>query len=468
MSKIKSIRLNPLLYSFWILGVISFGIRAFINFSQDLLNGNGGYYPLQVRTLIERGELAFPDMPFLFYLDAGIVRLFNLFGLSTSNELIINVVKSVDSISIPLLLVPLYKLLNLNEKRKFSSSIIAISAFAVLSFHTLNLTSSFQKNAIAIFLFVATHSLFMNYLTTRNSKFLVIAIIFFFLIGLTHFGTFAFALIFGTLFLIFWFKKKAFLPITILIGSAPLLIYAFDPVRYFRLLLAWKDLFSKLPPPSQLLLTLAYIIIAVLAIQVFRKFKGSFNEIDKAIISTLIALLFIIPLPIIDPQATSRMSTYLFIPIVLLLYKFNPLISERSKKIVSISLILISLGSICFLILMHPPEDVSKKSLEDMAKMKSFIPNPEQTVIVARHNLEFWVAWELKVDVSQESKFNKTLINEYDDIFIINQIRDKGPGNEDHRGDKNRERNHMDEPLIPISAALVYSSEYFKLYRYKK
>ena len=430
--------------------------------------GNGGYYPLQVRTLLERGELAFPDMPLLFYIDAGIVRLFTIFGTSISNELIINIVKVVDSVSIPLLLLPLYQILKLSKKKNFSFYILSCIALSVLSFQTLNLTSSFQKNSLAITILFFSIAWFVRFLTTRSRKHFIIAVTFFVLIGLTHFGTFTFALLAGTIYLVFRYKKKAVFPIVGLIILALLLIYQFDPVRFSRLLLSWKGLFSKLPNPSQIVLTLTYLIIAFFAIRTFRKFKETFNRTDRAIILTLIALLIIIPFPIIDPQAASRLSAFLFIPVILLLIKFDPIITILSKKLISILLATITLGSISFFLIMRPPADVNKEALEDLYKMQPYMTEPDHTVVVSRHNLEFWVAWALEVDVSQESKFNDTLISEYNEIFIINQIREVDSRIHPENNGKEEKRNHFDEPLIPVNSTLVYSSEYFKLYQYNK
>jgi hypothetical protein len=147
--------LNSPIVIYLLFGLTSFGIRLYFNFSQELIPGvNGGYYPLQVRSLLSNGSLGFPDMPLLFYLNAFLVKLISLFGFSITDSLIINVVKMVDSISIPLLLISLYKINayeNKNTSRIFEASLIS---FTVLSFSPLILTSDLQKNALAItFLF---------------------------------------------------------------------------------------------------------------------------------------------------------------------------------------------------------------------------------------------------------------------------------------------------------------------------
>ena len=466
MSTSRKTPVNWLLISFWMIGALSFIIRAYVNFSQELLIGNGGYYPLQVRTVLERGELAFPDMPLLFYLDAGIVRLISMFDIPVSNELIMNVVMTVDSVSVPLLLIPLYQLFKLTKNTRFSYSIASITVFAVLSFYTLNLISTSQKNSLAITLLFFTISSLIAYLNTNKRKSLILSIVFFVLVGLTHFGTFSFSLLFGAIFLMFRYKKKAFIPLAILLVSALLLVYVFDPTRSERLLFAWQELFSISPNPPQLVQMLAYLTFAIVAIFGFRKFKDSFNDSERTIIFTLITILVIIPLPVIDPQYTSRLSVFLFIPLVLLILIFNTVISSRSKRTISILVGIISLASIGFVLSKNGPIDVSGNALTDMENMKPYISNSNETVVVSRHNLEFWVAWTLHVDVCQESKFDNTLINEYDDILILNQIQksDSRKRGMHRRGGKGR--SHFEEPLIPTNATLVYSSEHFKLYRY--
>jgi hypothetical protein len=76
---------NTLVIAFFclIFGLISFIIRFYLNFSQELIPGvNGGYYPLQVRTLLAFGYLGFSDMPLLFYLNAMIIKIISLFGFA--------------------------------------------------------------------------------------------------------------------------------------------------------------------------------------------------------------------------------------------------------------------------------------------------------------------------------------------------------------------------------------------------
>ena len=140
---------------YFLLGIIVFSIRFYFNFSQELIPGvNGGYYPLQVRSILTNGHLGFSDMPLIFYFDAFLIKFISLFGFSITDSLILSVVKIVDSISIPLLLLPLYKIVQFSNPLPVKLFKFSILAFSVLSFSPLILTSDLQKNALAIvFLF---------------------------------------------------------------------------------------------------------------------------------------------------------------------------------------------------------------------------------------------------------------------------------------------------------------------------
>lgn len=90
---------------------IAVAIRLLVNFKYDLIPGiNGGYYPLQVRSILTNGNLGFSDMPLHFYFNAFVVKVISFFVKADINSVIILVLKTVDSIFLPLLLIPFYEL----------------------------------------------------------------------------------------------------------------------------------------------------------------------------------------------------------------------------------------------------------------------------------------------------------------------------------------------------------------------
>ena len=94
-------------------------LRLIFNYRYELIPGiNGGYYPLQVRTLLESGHLGFADMPLYFYLNAAIVKFISFFITSNIDQLIIQISKIIDTISLPRLIVPLYLIIRNFSKKE--------------------------------------------------------------------------------------------------------------------------------------------------------------------------------------------------------------------------------------------------------------------------------------------------------------------------------------------------------------
>ena len=86
---------RKLIYIF--VAIVLIALRLFYNFSTDLIPGvNGGYYPLQVRLIIETASLGFSDMPLYFYFNAAIVWFVSSITTIEINTIIINTVKIVE------------------------------------------------------------------------------------------------------------------------------------------------------------------------------------------------------------------------------------------------------------------------------------------------------------------------------------------------------------------------------------
>jgi len=84
-------------------------VRLNLSFSSDLIAGmDGGYYPLQVRKILNTGMLAFNDVP--LYFCVLVLKNISLLGVALTNETIISVVKIIDSIALPILAIPLFKI----------------------------------------------------------------------------------------------------------------------------------------------------------------------------------------------------------------------------------------------------------------------------------------------------------------------------------------------------------------------
>lgn len=450
---------------YWILVffALSTAIRFFFNFSQELIPGvNGGYYPLQVRSILMEGQLGFSDMPLLFYLDALIVKFVTFFGFPVTDTLILNVVKIVDSISLPLLLLPIYKIIRLCN----SSRIIQISifAFSVLSFSPLILTSDLQKNALAIAFFFVSIAYFFSFLINKKKIEFVWVAIFLIITGLTHFGSFIFGLFFLLIIIVYRYKKRAIIPIVLITIVGLSIVFINDISRFNRLLSIWSLIFEKpalmngiLSPPDMFIILLS-ITIGVIGIIAIRKKKDELTINQKAFIFASSICLLTCSFPLLDGEYFKRLSLFLFIPQLFLIIQLSSVISLKQQKTIGILLFAFTFISV-LAVLGHPKETViDENAYADLKKLQTVVTNNHETLIISRHGLEWWTAWLLKTKVGQDKAIDESTIEKYKTIIVLNQI--NGFSSE-------RERSPFHEPFVPDNAIEIYSSEYFKAFSIK-
>ena len=99
---------------------------------------------------------------------------------------------------------------------------------------------------------------------------------------------------------------------------------------------------------------------------------------------------------------------------------------------------------------------IDKAAYENLKKMQPLIENPDETIVIARHGLEWWTAWALRTKVGQDKAIDNTLFEKYKTVIVLNQI--NGFSNE-------MKRTPFHEPFVRENTFLIFSSEYFKAYR---
>jgi len=444
----------------FIILIASLSIRLIFNFSWELIPGvNGGYYPLQVRLVLETGHLGFSDMPLLFYLDAFIIKIMSLFGFAVTDQLIINVVKLVDSVSLPLLLFPLRKLMSLYQSSDFIK--LSIFSFSVLSFSPLILISDLQKNALAIVFIFGFLAYFLMFQINKSRKDFILSILFLLLTGLTHFGSFVFALFFLLISVLYIYRKKAILPSIMLIIVSLLGILMIDSARFSRLVTFWKQIFEKpalftgMISLPDFIFILFSLFVAILGILVYRSDSKTLKIEQKAIFMASIISLLACSFPLMDGEYFRRLSLFLFIPQVLLIVQIASVSKAKLQKNLAVVLFVFTLLSIFAAAGQPKTPVVDKNAFADLKKLKPMVGNDPQTIVIARHGLEWWTAWTLHTKVGQDKAINESLFDDYQTVIFLNQI---AGFNEEHH------RTPFHEPEIAPNAEMVYASEYFRAY----
>ena len=430
--------------AFSLITLIAIATRLYISFSHDLILGvDGGYYPVQVRSILNTGFLSFKDVPLYFYFCASIVKGISFLGFTVTNDTIISVIKIVDSAALPLLAIPLYKMVTRKAHPVSIPATMAILSFAVLSFTPFIIMGDLQKNAFAIPLAFIFILFFEDYLINPVRRNLLAVVISLVVIALTHFGVFVFSLVFLTISLFIIYRKNAILPSFILFFVGFGLIALFDFNRAFRLLTFWKVIFERpvlfqgsLPFPLLLNFLFSYFLAGFGMMQ-FRKFKNKLDKVSENMMLALIVLLGLFAFPFIDREYFQRFSVLLLVP-QLLLIVFLIRLNQKTALPFSISLLLLTTLSIFMYFSEEKKPCITDLTFQNIQNIRKFLPeNSENSIVIARHGMEFWSAWALNVKVGQDRAMDKIGLDKYKMVIFLHQ------NNEDRNGPMGGKPSHM-------------------------
>jgi len=452
---------------YFILGLLAFGFRLFQEFQSSIITGiNGGYYPVQVRNILEQGHLAMNDMPLIFYINALFVKVLTFVFPSQSIEyLIILGIKILGALSIPLLVIPLYKLINNYLEFELPKSFeYIIVAFALFSFSPLYLSAEMMKNAYAIVGFTYVLYLFLKFFEDKSAKHGLLILLVLFFIAFTHFGVFAISIIFLVIYLISAYKKKAIAPIliTTIIGFA--IVWWLDPFRAFNAINIFEEWFG-LPwriafYPAGIASFILSILIGLVLFLAIRNSKVETRQ--KQLFTIFLWFIALLSIPLLRFELWRRFNLMLFIPQLIALILVYPYLkaSYKSKFVV---LLYVFIGISVIYNFMFPKQNsISVESYNDLVVMKAKIQNPDKTIVMVRHGLDWWVVWQLKTKVGQAHlKVNESITSKYDEILLLRQNKGHndlypGPGSP------------FFNPSAPENSILLYTSEYFDLYKWSE
>ncbi|MCF8226596.1 MAG: hypothetical protein K9J30_12030 [Bacteroidales bacterium] len=453
-----------------LIGVVAVLTRLWINFHIELIPGiGGGYNVIQIREVIENGHLAFSDMPLLFYLNAFLVKILSVVlpGAATP-DLIIAVSKVLDSVLLPMLLIPFYL-----AGRDLPESIvpkyvkIGLAAFVVLSFAPLELTADAQKNAFGLALLMLFIYSYLGFLKYRKRKMLILSAISLLVIGLTHFGVFVISLGFLFTGLVVFYRRKAWVPIIISLIIALALVAIFDDSRSMTLLFFWKLAFGfpffrlVYYPQGLINLFFTYFLIGLLIASLVKR-GNEMPLFEKKVIVVFLIYLAFLSFPFYNFELGRRFNLMLFVPQVIAVLFLFPYIRKRSRIILFTIITAFVAGSFLYGVIRPKPMFIVPEAYEDMKSMGSFFKDPGRTIVFASHGLNWWVAWEHGTKVAEPHiPIDQDMIDKYDDILLL--IQKKGR-NKLYPG----QTSPFINPEIPENGNLIYRSAYFDLYMYRK
>lgn len=455
------------------------GIRLWSNGSGNylLVGGDGPYYPLQVRGLLEHVKLAFPDMPLFFIIEALVAKVLYLFNFSSMDNCIIMAVKLSDAFLPPLAALPVFMLAKeLKPERKTAWYMnYLLIGFSVINLTTTTIFSSgLQKNAFAVIWIFSFLYYFIMLIRTGQRKYLYRSFTMLLLCALTHFGSLSvllfFIVVIGAVWLCYNSKQFVFKWIVagLLVLALTMIILAFfDQVRFFRLLkipfkiIDYPVLMMMLNGeniglflnPLHMILGNFLSIVALIILLLNRK---KMAKEDKIISFGLVFITLCLSSPLIGIEWANRLYVLSYIPVTILyLYIFNKT-DKLSLKL--LPAFVFSLLIVISLINIRPiNQAISKQAYEEFKRIKHTVDFGGKSIVIGRQDLRLLASWEFRIKNASDYLFTKNDFEKYNNVFVIRQLKGSNFSSGRFRGDAS----------VPKNSIKVYSGTCFELYKLK-
>lgn len=105
---------------------------------------------------------------------------------------------------------------------------------------------------------------------------------------------------------------------------------------------------------------------------------------------------------------------------------------------------------------------IAQEAYDDLFHLKDEIKDPNSTLIVAPHGLEWWVAWTTQAKIVEGNAIDPTVFDKYSTVLVVHQKK----GMEQPQPGK---APAFAEPIPPATNRVVfYNSDYFVAYRWVK
>lgn len=445
-----------------------------------LVGSDGPYYPLQVRSLLENGRLAFPDMPLLFVLEAMAAKALVLLNAATFEDGILLATRYTASFLSALAILPVYLIAReLNGRpAQWSWPTYLVLLFSVMNISTfVSFPSSLlQKNSFAVFwmfLFLYFALRLIKYGKQKDLYWSLATVV---LCGLTHFGSLAIMMLYSGIIAGLWLarnrKPASFQPAHFLLALAPVaipfaLVAALDPVRLFRLVASPLKLFeaplllfmldgvpfSNFVNPMNFVSSNALLLFATVAFVLNRKKTGRAEQLFGFSSLILAALLLS---PFIGFEWASRLQLMAYIPLTVVFFIiFSTKTTLWVKLILSPILGMAVLLSIAGLF-MPRMECMSRQAYAEFREIKKVVPLGKEDLIVGRQDLRLLSSWEFGSKGIAEYLFTVDDIKDHGRAFLIRQV-----------GGSNLNPNRFVQADVPALARKVFQGEFFELYDLK-
>lgn len=405
--------------------------------SGELLPGlDGAYYWVQVRSVVNNFTLAFSDLPFIFWVQAAIAKLVGDVPLG---------VRISDAALPALSAIPIYLI-----ARRFKNPYLPAIAILVVLLHPVQLyffTGDFIKNEATIPAVFFIAWVLFNW-ESKPKKFSMIALaIALIVIALSHFGTLLLALMMLSVWVLVQLRKsskKSWLQgiaVSVMVLVAVLASLAvLVPSRFERLITfitsptvvfsnpAINGIIHNYSSRTMSITIIIGQLASLLLGYITWKSRASFKFADLSLVIAALVSTFVLSSPVIGMEWSDRLAALSFAPLsiaAIIIFGTVQIAWQKSAVAILASVTLLATISLSGTQMKYVFEDAALKDFKDLVA-KVDIPN--NSVIVARHGVEYLAAWEFESDVTLDTYYSTADLSSYDSVFYIQEIKAEGAG----------------------------------------
>lgn len=244
-------------------------------------------------------------------------------------------------------------------------------------------------------------------------------------------------------------------------------IAMFDLTRFYRLIsVFWVAfdmplVFFGILRPPEIIQILFSFSLAIFGLIFTKRNLDNISRNQRGIVFTSSIMLIICANPFLGIEYYNRLSLFLFIPQILILYFTSDFIKKQLLFVFSVVLISVSVITVVdFTTHLRLPV-INHQEYADLEIIKQKINHEETNIILARHGLEWWTAWVTETKVGHEQSVDDKLPDNYSIIYFLQQKRMHYPDGPPQKG-------HVHELVIPENTIVVYESNLFILYQLVK
>lgn len=406
----------------------------------ELLPGvDGAYYWVQVRSILEDFTLAFDDVPLVFLIQALISVLVGDVEIG---------VRISDALLPALSAIPIYLILR-------SAKSIWVPALGILAvlLHPTQLyffTGDFIKNSAAIPLVFLIGWLLHTWSSRSKLKTTIYLLTCLAALALSHFGTLLLALMIIAIWLVFilrnkskkfWIKSSAVVLASI--GAVLVALATLVPARFERLVEfvsqpstifanpAWEMMlgpalglmFGGRTDVVMIFSTVVGQIGSIALGYVLWKIRKNLSDSSLGLASAGLITAFLLSSPLIGMEWANRLMALSFVPLALAAMVIWLAADRSAMKLLPVLLAIASLvtSSVLMFAGLRQPI-ITDEAYQDLKIVAQEFDFPENSIVVARHGVEFLVAWNMQVHVVQETSYEDVNLDNYDAVYYLEQV----------------------------------------------